>query len=108
MGGRIIRINLCGLGLTDISPLAGLVALEAIFLFHNQLTDITPLAGLVALESLFLSNNQLTDISPLAGLTGLEWLPMFDHTSMSQQMGYPRFPTAGFWRAGYRGTANLE
>ena len=73
-GGRATRINLSDLGLIDITPLAGLTALQWLSLARNQLADISPLAGLTALRELSLNHNQLTDITPLGGLTALQWL----------------------------------
>ena len=73
-GGRVTIINLSHLGLTDISPLAELVALQKLYLSSNQLTDTRSLAGLAVLQELSLDGNQLTDVSPLAGLNALREL----------------------------------
>ena len=81
---------------SDISPLAGLTNLKAIFSWGNsisdfsplgrltkpnvvnicgtELSDLTPLAGLKNLKELYLRSNNISDISPLAGLTDLKWL----------------------------------
>jgi len=63
----------------DISPLAGLTSLTALYLDINQIIDIRPLAGLTNLTYLDLSHNQITDISPLAGLTSLTHLRLCDN-----------------------------
>ena len=70
-------LSLCYNGsITDISPLAGLTSLTALYLDINQITYISPLAGLTNLTYLDLSHNQITDISPLAGLTSLTALSL--------------------------------
>ena len=63
----------------DLAPLAGLVNLEALTLRNNKITDLTPLSGLAKLGYLDLEGNQITDVSPLAGLTGLERLYLTDN-----------------------------
>ena len=60
--------------ITDVSPLAGLLALRTMYLTSNQITDVSPLAGLPALQFLDLTSNQITDVSPLAGLPALLYL----------------------------------
>ena len=52
----------------DISPLANLIHLEALFLENSRVSDISLLAGLKKLRILDLTNNQILDFSPLAGL----------------------------------------
>lgn len=63
----------------DLAPLAGLVNLEALTLRNNRISDLTPLSGLAKLGYLDLEGNQITDVSPLAGLTGLERLYLTDN-----------------------------
>jgi Leucine-rich repeat (LRR) protein len=75
--------------ITYISPLAGLTNLTYLDLSHNQITDISPLAGLTSLTALSLGSNSITDISPLAGLTSLEnvHLPFNSITDISPLAG---------------------
>ncbi|MYE91319.1 T9SS type A sorting domain-containing protein [Candidatus Poribacteria bacterium] len=61
---------------SDISPLAGLTKLTRLSLRCNKVSDISPLAGLVNLKWLELNENDISDISPLAGLTNLTWLDL--------------------------------
>ena len=63
----------------DLSPLSGLVNLEALTLRNNRITDLSPLSGLIHLRYLDLEGNQITDATPLAGLTGLERLFLIDN-----------------------------
>ncbi len=58
----------------DISPLAGLIHLEALWLFYNPLSDISPLANLVNLKTLDFGVCQITNVHPLANLKELEIL----------------------------------
>src|SRR5271166_4530557 len=60
--------------LTDIRPLAGLSALQSLFLRGTQITDLAPLAGLSALQTLNLYGAQVCDLGPLAGLSALQTL----------------------------------
>ena len=69
-------LSLWGNDIEDISLLAGLTALEDLWLTENRIRDLAPLAGLPALESLVLAVNQVTDISPLAKLPSLRRLEL--------------------------------
>lgn len=55
----------------DLSPLSGIVDLAILKLGHNMISDLSPLAGLVNLNELSLYTNEITDVSPLAGMTKL-------------------------------------
>ena len=46
-------------------PLAGLNALQSLWLNSTQVSDLTPLAGLNALQSLDLDSTQVSDVSVL-------------------------------------------
>jgi len=63
-------INLSGLGIDDISPLATLRQLKGLFLSNNDIRDITPLAELKNLEYLSIYNNKVENFAPLTQ-TGL-------------------------------------
>ena len=63
-------------GITDITPLTGLVQLEELFLEANTISDFTPLAGLTNLRTLALDRNHISDISGLSGLTSLDILSL--------------------------------
>ena len=58
----------------DISPLAELERLEALWIYVNPLSDITPLASLVNLKTLDFGVCQITNVHPLANLKELEIL----------------------------------
>ncbi len=70
------RLDLSGLGLTDVAALAGLTELEALDLSDNAVADAWPLAGLAALRRLDLSGNRLGDVAALAYLPRLEVLDL--------------------------------
>ena len=63
-------------GITDITPLTGLVKLEELFLEFNTISNFTPLVGLTNLRTLSLNTNSISDISGLSGLTWLEILSL--------------------------------
>ena len=70
------RLDLRGLGLADVSALAGLAGLEALDLSGNRVADVWPLAGLVELRRLDLSDNRIADVAALAELAKLEVLDL--------------------------------
>jgi hypothetical protein len=61
-------------GLTDLTPLAGLVHMHWLDLSCHRISDLGPLAGLTALEHLDLEANAIVHLEPLAGLTALTYL----------------------------------
>ena len=63
---------------SDLGPLADLMALERLDLNHTQVSDLGPLADLTALERLDLWDTQVSDLGPLADLTALERLDLWD------------------------------
>ena len=63
----------------DISPLAELPNIVALWLFCNRISDISPLKGLPHIGGLNLWNNSISDISPLKGLTELAILNLEDN-----------------------------
>ncbi|MBT9287925.1 leucine-rich repeat domain-containing protein [Prosthecodimorpha staleyi] len=79
---HIRHLDLSGTGVTDLSPLSDLKALEELDLEFNGAKDLSPLSGLTALKSLNLGTNGLTDVSPLSGLTALETLAL-DNTGVT-------------------------
>ena len=57
--------------LRDLSPLAGLTALQTLVLNGTQVSDVTPLAGLTALQTLRLEGTQVSDVTPLRYIKNL-------------------------------------
>ena len=77
--GPATRLDLKGLGLTEVSALALLAepeALQVLDLSGNRIADAWPLAGLGGLRRLNLADNRLADIAALAALGGLEVLDL--------------------------------
>ena len=60
--------------LADLSPLAGLSALQSLIVSDTKVSDLTPLASLSALQTLHVSNTSVSDLTPLAGLSALQSL----------------------------------
>ena len=63
-------------GVVDISVLAGLTKLEALYINSNGIEDISVLAGLTYMKDLKIWGNNITDISALSGMTMMEDLWM--------------------------------
>ena len=70
----IVSLNFFETGLLDVTPLAGLNALEWLSLESTRVGDVSALANLTGLKTLHLTNTRVSDVSPLANLTGLEFL----------------------------------
>jgi hypothetical protein len=67
---------------SNLTPLAGLSALQSLSLDSTQVADLAPLEGLSALQSLSLDGTQVTDLAPLAGLSALQHL-LLDGTQVA-------------------------
>ena len=61
---------------SDLTPLAGLSALQSLNVSETQVTDLGPLAGLSALQTLTVSNTGVRNLAPLAGLPALQTLSL--------------------------------
>jgi Leucine-rich repeat (LRR) protein len=75
-------LNLLGTSVSDLTPLAGMTALQSLVLQGTSVSDLTPLAGMTALQSLVLQGTSVSDLTPLAGMTALQSLDLRD-TSVS-------------------------
>ncbi|HEY4632638.1 MAG TPA: ELWxxDGT repeat protein, partial [Candidatus Limnocylindrales bacterium] len=64
-GGSGIAYVLEGSRLAALDALSGLTGLRFLSLSHQQIADVTRLAGLDALEQVFLDGNDIADIGPL-------------------------------------------
>jgi internalin A len=58
----------------DATAIGGLQKLWSLYLDHNQIADLKPLAKLTRLSTLDLRNNRIVDVSPLVGMTELSYL----------------------------------
>ena len=57
--------------LSDLSPLSGLIDLNTLYAYGNNISDVAPLSNLTSLKELTLTDNNISDLSPLAANTGL-------------------------------------
>lgn len=64
--------------LTDLGPLASLLALEWLRVSNTKITDLSPLTRLSALQTLEIHNTQVSDLGPLAGLLALRLLRAYN------------------------------
>lgn len=72
------KLDLSGTGISDLTPLAALSELDALYLADTKVTDISVLSNLSNLYGLDLSGTAVTDISPLAKLDQLGVLNLAD------------------------------
>lgn len=70
----IHKIDLNGLQVYDLRPIADLTSLRTLSLDSTRLSDLTPLAGLTSLNTLKMVLTKASDISPLASLNSLHTL----------------------------------
>jgi hypothetical protein len=70
------RLWLSTTAVSDLTPLAGIISLQRLDLQNTAVSDLTPLAGIISLQRLWLQNTAVSDLTPLAGLTNLQrlWL----------------------------------
>ena len=69
---RLTRLRVKSSDLKDLTGLEYAINLETLSLSGSRtVSDLTPLANLIALRNLNLSGNQIRDIRPLAGLINL-------------------------------------
>ncbi len=77
--------------------MAGLSALQKIYLSHTPVTDLSPLAGLAALRQLDFSGTRVADLGPLAALSALQQLRLWGTTAVNglpeTLVGLPRLET---------------
>jgi hypothetical protein len=71
---KLERLDLSGLGVADLRPLAGLRGVKVLVLDRNPIRDLSPLAGLVNLEVLSVKGSSLKTLAGVAGLTSLKAL----------------------------------
>lgn len=66
---KLIALYMNSNGIEDISPLEGLTNMRDLKLFGNQISDISALSGMTMMEDLWLQGNKITDISALSGMS---------------------------------------
>jgi len=54
--------------ISDLSPLAGLVNMNALSMWDNQVSDLSPISAMENLTELYISRNSISDLSPLASM----------------------------------------
>jgi hypothetical protein len=73
----ITDLDFINTGLSDLTPLSGLYALQSLRLNDPQLSDLAPLSGLRALQRLSLEDTQVSDLAALSGLVSLQVLDLY-------------------------------
>ena len=94
------ELDLSERGITDISELVWLRALQSLKLSGNHIADITALSALRYLVSLDLSSNRISDISPLGGLGMLRTLELWNNriSDLSPLGELAELKTLRLWR----------
>lgn len=75
----------CRDGISDISPLAGLVNVEILYLSCNNVSDLSAVGNMESLQLAFVIGNRITSIAPLEGLTSLRALRFSDNLVASDE-----------------------
>ncbi|MEI6706520.1 MAG: NACHT domain-containing protein [Methylococcales bacterium] len=78
----VTNLNLSGVDIVEVLPLAGLMQLQRLNLNRTLIKDVSALTGLAQLKRLELSETPVSDVSALAGLTQLQTLDL-DGTAVS-------------------------
>ena len=66
---KLVALYMNSDGITDISALAGMANMLDLQIWGNKITDISALSGMTMLQDLWLQGNQITDINVLSGMT---------------------------------------
>ncbi|NJM46803.1 MAG: leucine-rich repeat domain-containing protein [Alkalinema sp. RU_4_3] len=72
--GKLERLDLSGLGVADLRPLAGLKGVKVLVLDRNPIRDLSPIANWNSLELLSVKGSSLKTLTGVAGLTNLKAL----------------------------------
>ncbi len=72
------RLYLSGNPISDFSPLKGLTNLKGLVLNHTLVSDLSFVRSLTNLDALIVQDTLVTDLSPVAGLINLEWIAFND------------------------------
>lgn len=66
---KLVALYMNSDGITDISALAGMTNMLDLKIWGNKITDISALSGMTMLQDLWLQGNQITDINVVSGMT---------------------------------------
>lgn len=66
---KLIALYINSNGIEDISALAGMTNMRDLKIWGNNITNIRALTGMIMMEDLWMQGNQITDISALSGMT---------------------------------------
>ena len=73
---KLFELDLSGVNLGDLTPVASLTGLHRLSLRGTAVDDLAPLTNLTNLEWLDLRGTQVHDLKPLANLVNLVWLDL--------------------------------
>ena len=77
---KLTWLDADSVGTGDLSDLADLIWLRSLQFARNNATSISTLAGFTTLRELDLSYNQITDLTPLRNLTSLDYLYLHNNS----------------------------
>ena len=74
-----------GNGISDLTPIAGLMQLESLDIggIGNHVSDLSPIANLTNIKHLGLGGNPISDLSPIANFTQLETIGFDDNVPLT-------------------------
>jgi serine/threonine protein kinase/Leucine-rich repeat (LRR) protein len=78
--GVVVKVDLNGKSVADISPLRVLTGLEWLRVSHTQVADLSALKNMKKLRELQCHNCPISDLTPLQGLPVLTILELFNST----------------------------
>jgi internalin A len=80
---NLTNLHIAQTGISDITGLSGLTALNYLNLGSNKITDVTALAKLTQLKSLWLYGNQITTgVTALSALTSATYIDLSNNTGI--------------------------
>ena len=77
---KLERLFVCCDNISDINALSGMTSMRELWIWgNNNITDISALSGMTQMNDLWIKGNQISDISPLANMKNLSRLLMEDN-----------------------------
>ncbi len=73
---EVLEINLSGIPISDLSPIAECSSLQRLFLGNTPVEDLAPIANIASLNELYLHNTQVSSIYALSKLENLNVLTL--------------------------------
>ncbi len=69
---KVIRADLAGTNVTDLTPMSDMTGMESFFLRETQVSNLAPLARMIRMKHIWLGRTKVIDISPLTRMTDMK------------------------------------